>query len=435
MASGGGEVTSDSVSLHSPKTTANVIGEKMPFRKKFIAVLRQKFATSRSNSIKEDEDSCNHEVVIDAAVLSNTICNSWRATRPRRVEQPIRPAYSDECLSCCTGSRCRRGTRSIHREGRADLSAAVVKPVVVKKPCGGALICRICHAKNDRSPSEIDALSERDATSSQRADEEKIRMERILPAEAAYGAAAYGHASAPFVESSSVSEISPSSSCDDTLGTPSRLHADRTSPCLHVCELHELTCEPLTVPPLQPFYDQVKEHGATAGAGKGWSLSKELFRLSNYGWYWGPITRVEAEEKLAGQTDGAFLVRDSSDERYLLSLSFRSFGRTLHTRIEHCNGVFSFYAQPESEGYGSIVDLIEHSITDSQSGVFCYSRARVPGSPSFPVRLAKPVSRFAQVRTLQYLCRFVIRQSTRVDHIQWLPLPLSIRGWVEEGQY
>lgn len=200
--------------------------------------------------------------------------------------------------------------------------------------------------------------------------------------------------------------------------------------------------------------DNNQSVSSTTGQRAG-SLTKELFKLSRCGWYWGPITRSEAEEKLTDQSDGAFLVRDSSDDRYLLSLSFRSCSNTLHTRIEHSNGLFSFYAvqhQPhfssigggissnngssqESEGHSSIVALIEESMNYSQSGVFCYSRGRTPDSPSYPVRLTKPVSRFNQVRTLQYLCRFVIRQHTRVDHIQKLPLPNPIKGYLEESHY
>ena len=168
---------------------------------------------------------------------------------------------------------------------------------------------------------------------------------------------------------------------------------------------------------------------------KVWSLTEELFRLSKFGWYWGPITRREAERKLAGQPDGAFLVRDSSDERYLLSLSFRSYGRTLHTRIEHCNGKFIFDAQPDTEGYPSIVVLIENSMNDTQTGICSYSRRGSPSPPIYPVRLTKPVSRFTQMRSLQYMCRFVIRQYTRYDHIQQLPLPNSIKGWIGENQY
>ena len=168
---------------------------------------------------------------------------------------------------------------------------------------------------------------------------------------------------------------------------------------------------------------------------KMWSLTHELFRLSKFGWYWGPITRREAERKLNGQPDGAFLVRDSSDERYLLSLSFRSYGKTLHTRIEHCNGKFIFDAQPDTEGYPSIVDLIENSMNDPQTGICSYSRRGSPSPPIYPVRLTKPVSRFTQVRSLQYMCRFVIRQYTRYDHIQLLPLPKKLKGWIGENQY
>ena len=166
-------------------------------------------------------------------------------------------------------------------------------------------------------------------------------------------------------------------------------------------------------------------------------LSLSLRDLACYGWYWGPVTRVEAEKKLQGLKDGTFLVRDSSDERYLLSLSFRSQGKTLHTRIEYCNGHFSFYSFPDtdSDGYRSVAALIEHSMEYSKDGVFCFSRARALGSPAVPVRLLKPLSRFNQVRTLQHYCRFAIRQCIRFDLIRQLPLPRHVHGFLECSQY
>lgn len=45
------------------------------------------------------------------------------------------------------------------------------------------------------------------------------------------------------------------------------------------------------------------------------NLSQELLKLSKYGWYWGPISGDEADTKLQSEPDGAFLIRDSSDDR------------------------------------------------------------------------------------------------------------------------
>ncbi|KAI4798503.1 hypothetical protein KUCAC02_022018 [Chaenocephalus aceratus] len=181
----------------------------------------------------------------------------------------------------------------------------------------------------------------------------------------------------------------------------------------HVAERmrHHLNFDPNSAPGVSRVYESVQTSGPMVVT----SLTEELKKLARQGWYWGPITRWEAEEKLVNLADGSFLVRDSSDDRYLLSLSFRSQCKTLHTRIEHSNGRFSFYEQPDVEGHTSIVDLIEHSIRDSETGAFCYSRSRLPGSATYPVRLTNPY--------------------TRIDLIQKLPLPNKMKDYLQEKHY
>ncbi|XP_071959227.1 uncharacterized protein [Antedon mediterranea] len=160
-------------------------------------------------------------------------------------------------------------------------------------------------------------------------------------------------------------------------------------------------------------------------------IGAQLMKLPRQPWYWGPLRQHEAEEKLKNLQDGMFLVRDSSDDRYLLSLSFNSNGRTLHTRIEYRNGLFSLN---DSEGYPSIITLIENAVHESKHGVFGYMRD-YNGVQSFPAKLTDWVSRFKEVRSLQYLCRFVIREKYARHVIPQLPIPSTIKHYVLENQY
>ncbi|OCT62116.1 hypothetical protein XELAEV_18043200mg [Xenopus laevis] len=167
------------------------------------------------------------------------------------------------------------------------------------------------------------------------------------------------------------------------------------------------------------------------------SFAASLRELEKCGWYWGPMNWEDAEMKLKAKPDGSFLVRDSSDPRYILSLSFRSQGITHHTRMEHYRGTFSLWCHPKFEDRcQSVVEFIKRAILHSKNGKFLYFlRSRVPGLPPTPVQLLYPVSRFSNVKSLQHLCRFRIRQLVRIDHIPELPLPKPLISYLRKFYY
>ena len=68
-----------------------------------------------------------------------------------------------------------------------------------------------------------------------------------------------------------------------------------------------------------------------------WKQLNEIF-LFQCDWYWGPISGDAAEQVLSNEPDGSFLVRDSSDDRYIFSLTFKLNGTVRHVRIEHDQG-------------------------------------------------------------------------------------------------
>lgn len=73
---------------------------------------------------------------------------------------------------------------------------------------------------------------------------------------------------------------------------------------------------------------------------------------------------------------------------------------------------------------------------NSRNGQFRYFlRAQGPGMPPVSMYLLYPVSRFKTMRSLMHMCRFTILQIVRRDHVDCLPIPLSIKKYLKEHQY
>ncbi|XP_055614810.1 uncharacterized protein LOC129761119 isoform X2 [Toxorhynchites rutilus septentrionalis] len=68
-------------------------------------------------------------------------------------------------------------------------------------------------------------------------------------------------------------------------------------------------------------------------------FTASIDKVKERGWYWGPISSEGAEKILSNEPDGSFLVRDSSDDHYIFSLTFKLNGFVRHVRIDQDQGL------------------------------------------------------------------------------------------------
>lgn len=118
--------------------------------------------------------------------------------------------------------------------------------------------------------------------------------------------------------------------------------------------------------------------------------------------YWGPISGVVAERLLQNESDGSFLVRDSSDEHYIFSLSFKLSGEVRHVRIEHHGGNFSFGFNNKFYSK-TIIDFVENAVANSRSGRYLFFLNRRPMLGPMRVQLLHPVSRYVSLNRADLL--------------------------------
>ncbi|KAL2083790.1 hypothetical protein ACEWY4_021563 [Coilia grayii] len=151
-------------------------------------------------------------------------------------------------------------------------------------------------------------------------------------------------------------------------------------------------------------------------------LVPDLLRITALPCYWGVMDRYQAEALLDGRPEGTFLLRDSAQEDYLFSVSFRRYNRSLHARIEQWNHNFSFDAHDPCVFHASTVTgLLEH-YKDPSACMFFEPLLTTPLHRTFPFGL-------------QSLARAAICQRVTYDGIAALPLPPALQDFLKEYHY
>ncbi|XP_017467369.1 PREDICTED: uncharacterized protein DDB_G0283357 [Rhagoletis zephyria] len=109
----------------------------------------------------------------------------------------------------------------------------------------------------------------------------------------------------------------------------------------HTVEKHK-KFQSRALPPLpkkaEPLNPQCKGNSKKKQEYRSQQFTSSIEKVKDYGWYWGPLSSEAAEKVLSTEPDGSFIVRDSSDDHYIFSLSFKLNNCVRHVRIEQDQG-------------------------------------------------------------------------------------------------
>lgn len=164
--------------------------------------------------------------------------------------------------------------------------------------------------------------------------------------------------------------------------------------------------------------------------------------LRNTGWYWGSLTANEAKELLQDASEGTFLVRDSSQQDYLFTISAVTSAGPTNLRIEYKHGKFKLdsvlLVKPRLKQFDSVVHLVEHYVQLSRTGdkaaaaaATNSNSAAVAPNGTVQLLLTKPV--YTATPSLQHLSRIAINRRTR--RVQDLPLPNRLKEYLTDYAY
>jgi suppressor of cytokine signaling 2 len=165
-------------------------------------------------------------------------------------------------------------------------------------------------------------------------------------------------------------------------------------------------------------------------------LTLNKYLLEQCSFYYGAMNWSQSTELLKNTSEGTFLVRDSSDSRFLFTLSVQRTPEDGPTsvRIHFANGKFYLDADEQIEDlmpkFDSVLDLVNHYSNLSQNNC-AKSHIWIDNKGHFysPICLKKPLKK--DVPTLSHVARLAIHQSMESqDLLPELNLPTQINNFL-----
>lgn len=206
--------------------------------------------------------------------------------------------------------------------------------------------------------------------------------------------------------------------------------------------------------PFPPLYDSLFQENTKSCETEQQRLSESVRLLQQSGWYHEGLTWQQSQEALKDKEPGTFLVRNSSDQRFLYSLSVQTEQGPTSVRLHYVCGKFRLDSEPYLSSlmpmFDTVIDLIVHYVKCSASA------ARTAGGGGqvwvdskgcmfSRILLKNPLYRVDKVPKLKHLARLAVHHAIELSttpRISLLPpphkqleLPTSLKDYLAEYPY
>lgn len=188
-------------------------------------------------------------------------------------------------------------------------------------------------------------------------------------------------------------------------------------------------------------------------------LAKTDAHLRLSGWYYEDLTWQESQRVLSNAPPGTFLIRNSSDHKFLYSLSVQTLKGPTSVRLHYNSGLFRLDAEPVlaplMPQFDCVVKLVEYyvQVTSTRDkecrngkGVWAGARGHVwvdaEGGPHSPVEVRRPL--LSAPPRLGHSARLAVWRALRdaapsslplQSPVRQLGLPLPLQDYLEEYPY